>query len=70
MRRYRAGASYWSAAASSSSVISKTIPEMELLGDWFLRRHLGIEPGWDGWDVIELALHGDFQGAAFRLDKK
>jgi aminoglycoside/choline kinase family phosphotransferase len=35
---------------------TKTIPEMELLGDWFLRRHLGIDPGCDGWDVIELAL--------------
>ena len=36
--------------------VTKTIPEMELLGDWFLRRHLGIDPGCDGWDVIELAL--------------
>jgi aminoglycoside/choline kinase family phosphotransferase len=35
---------------------TKTIPEMELLGDWFLRRHLGIDPGCDGWDVIEYAL--------------
>ncbi len=35
---------------------TKTIPEMELLGDWFLRRHLSIDPGCDGWDVIELAL--------------
>ncbi|HEX4479270.1 MAG TPA: phosphotransferase [Rudaea sp.] len=35
---------------------TKTIPEMELLGDWFLRRHLGSDPGCDGWDVIEYAL--------------
>ncbi len=35
---------------------TKTIPEMELLGEWFLRRHLGIDPGCDGWDVIEYAL--------------
>jgi aminoglycoside/choline kinase family phosphotransferase len=35
---------------------TKTIPEMELLGDWFLRRHLGIDPDCDGWDVIEYAL--------------
>ena len=35
---------------------TKTIPEMELLADWFLRRHLGIDPSCDGWDVIEQAL--------------
>jgi N-acetylmuramate 1-kinase len=35
---------------------TKTLPEMELLGDWFLRRHLGIVPNCDGWDVIEQAL--------------
>lgn len=35
---------------------TRTIPEMELLGDWFLRRHLGVDPGCDGWDVIEQAL--------------
>ena len=35
---------------------TRTIPEMELLGDWFLRRHLGFDPGCDGWDVIENAL--------------
>jgi aminoglycoside/choline kinase family phosphotransferase len=34
---------------------TRTIPEMELLGDWFLRRHLGYTPGCDEWDVIELA---------------
>lgn len=37
---------------------TRTIPEMELLGEWFLRRHLGYTPGCDEWDVIE---------AAFRL---
>jgi aminoglycoside/choline kinase family phosphotransferase len=37
---------------------TRTIPEMELLGEWFLRRHLGYTPGCDDWDVIE---------AAFRL---
>jgi aminoglycoside/choline kinase family phosphotransferase len=36
--------------------VTKTIPEMELMGDWFLRRHLGFEPSCDEWDVIELAL--------------
>lgn len=37
---------------------TRTIPEMELLGDWFLRRHLGLVPSCGEWDVIE---------AAFRL---
>jgi aminoglycoside/choline kinase family phosphotransferase len=35
---------------------TRTIPEMELLGEWFLRRHLGYSPDCDTWDVIELAL--------------
>jgi aminoglycoside/choline kinase family phosphotransferase len=35
---------------------TRTIPEMELLGDWFLLRHLGFEPSCDEWDVIENAL--------------
>jgi N-acetylmuramate 1-kinase len=34
---------------------TRTIPEMELLDEWFLRRHLGFEPGCDDWDVIENA---------------
>jgi aminoglycoside/choline kinase family phosphotransferase len=37
---------------------TRTIPEMELLPEWFLQRHLGCAPGCDDWDVIE---------AAFRL---
>jgi aminoglycoside/choline kinase family phosphotransferase len=37
---------------------TRTIPEMELLPEWFLRRHLGCTPGCDDWDIIE---------AAFRL---
>jgi len=37
---------------------TRTIPEMELLPEWFLRRHLGRAPDCDDWDVIE---------AAFRL---
>ncbi|HSE13592.1 MAG TPA: phosphotransferase [Rudaea sp.] len=37
---------------------TRTIPEMELLPEWFLQRHLGFAPGCDDWDVIE---------AAFRL---
>ena len=36
--------------------VTRTIPEMELLGEWFLRRHLRIDPGCDGWDIIEYAL--------------
>jgi hypothetical protein len=28
--------------------------EMELMPTWFLQRHLGIEPGCDGWDELEL----------------
>ncbi len=36
--------------------VVKTIPEMELMGDWFLRRHIGFEPSCDDWDVIENAL--------------
>jgi len=34
---------------------TKTIPEMELLGPWFLDRHLGFTPTCDDWDVIEAA---------------
>lgn len=37
---------------------TRTVPEMELLPEWFLQRHLGLAPGCDDWDVIE---------AAFRL---
>jgi len=37
---------------------TRTIPEMELLPEWFLRRHLDCTPGCDDWDSIE---------AAFRL---
>ena len=29
--------------------------ELELMPEWFLRRHLGYEIGCDKWDVIELA---------------
>jgi aminoglycoside/choline kinase family phosphotransferase len=29
--------------------------ELELMPEWFLRRHLGYEIGCDEWDVIELA---------------
>jgi aminoglycoside/choline kinase family phosphotransferase len=32
---------------------TRTIPEMELLGPWFLERHLGFVPGCTQWDVIE-----------------
>src|SRR3954471_20434755 len=35
---------------------TRTIPEMELFGEWFLHRHLGFTPSCDEWDVIELAL--------------
>ena len=34
---------------------SRTIPEMELLGPWFLERHLGFEPAYEEWNVIEQA---------------
>jgi len=34
---------------------TRTIPEMELLGPWFLDRHLGFTPACDDWDVIEHA---------------
>ena len=34
---------------------ARLVAEMELLPEWFLRRHLGIEPGCDGWDEIERA---------------
>ena len=34
---------------------SRTIPEMELLGEWFLQRHLGYTPSCGDWDVIEVA---------------
>lgn len=35
---------------------TRTIPEMELLGEWFLRRHLGADLSCDDWDTYELAL--------------
>ncbi|MGH8030459.1 MAG: aminoglycoside phosphotransferase family protein [Arenimonas sp.] len=34
---------------------ARLVTEMELLPEWFLRRHLGVEPGCDGWDEIERA---------------
>jgi aminoglycoside/choline kinase family phosphotransferase len=34
---------------------TRTIPEMELFGEWFLRRHLAFMPSCDDWDVIENA---------------
>jgi len=34
---------------------TRTIPEMELLGPWFLERHLGVVPSCTQWDVIENA---------------
>jgi aminoglycoside/choline kinase family phosphotransferase len=37
---------------------TRTIPEMELLPEWFLQRHLGFAPDCDDWDVLE---------ASFRL---
>jgi aminoglycoside/choline kinase family phosphotransferase len=36
--------------------VTRTIPEMELCGDWFLRRHLDFTPTCDQWDIIEYAL--------------
>jgi aminoglycoside/choline kinase family phosphotransferase len=36
--------------------VTRTIPEMELCGDWFLRRHLDFTPSCEQWDVIEHAL--------------
>jgi len=49
---------------------TRTIPEMELLGDWFLRRHLAFDPGCDDWEVIEnafrfVARSGDEQPRRF-----
>ncbi len=34
---------------------TRTIPEMDLLGPWFLERHLGLTPSCSQWDVIEQA---------------
>jgi aminoglycoside/choline kinase family phosphotransferase len=34
---------------------ARLVAEMELLPQWFLARHLGIEPGCAGWDTIEAA---------------
>jgi len=34
---------------------TRSIPEMELFGPWFLERHLGFAPACDDWDVIEHA---------------
>ena len=36
--------------------VAKTIPEMELMGDWFLRRHVGFDLSCGDWDIIEVAL--------------
>ena len=33
----------------------RLIAEMELLPEWFLKRHLGYAPGCEEWDVIEAA---------------
>ena len=33
----------------------RLVAEMELLPTWFLQRHLGIDPGCDGWDELERA---------------
>jgi N-acetylmuramate 1-kinase len=35
--------------------VTRTIPEMELLDEWFLQRHLGFVPSCGEWDVIENA---------------
>ena len=35
---------------------TRTIPEMELFGAWFLRRHLAFTPDCGQWDVIENAM--------------
>jgi aminoglycoside/choline kinase family phosphotransferase len=32
---------------------ARLVAEMELLPQWFLQRHLGVDPGCDGWDEIE-----------------
>lgn len=34
---------------------ARLISEMELMPEWFLQRHLGLVPGCDNWDQIELA---------------
>ncbi len=34
---------------------SKLIMELELFPEWFLTKHLGLEPGSSGWDKIEAA---------------
>jgi N-acetylmuramate 1-kinase len=33
----------------------RLVAEMELMPEWFLRRHLGFGPECDDWDVVELA---------------
>jgi len=49
---------------------TRTIPEMELLGAWFLERHLGCTLSCGDWDVVEtafrlLATSADEQPRAF-----
>jgi aminoglycoside/choline kinase family phosphotransferase len=34
---------------------ARLVAEMELMPEWFLRRHLGVEPACEHWDIIELA---------------
>jgi aminoglycoside/choline kinase family phosphotransferase len=34
---------------------TRTIPEMELLGPWFLERHLGFTPNLGDWEIIDNA---------------
>ncbi|MEO5622802.1 MAG: phosphotransferase [Dokdonella sp.] len=35
---------------------ARLVAEMELMPEWFLKRHLGFTPGCEEWDVIEAAL--------------
>jgi aminoglycoside/choline kinase family phosphotransferase len=34
---------------------ARLVAEMELMPEWLLRRHLGVEPACEQWDIIELA---------------
>ena len=54
----------WTALARMQQVDTDGLPafdraqmamELELMPEWFLRRHLGLAPGCEQWDVIEAA---------------
>jgi len=42
---------------------SRLVQEMELLSEWFLKRHLGFTPSCEEWDVVESAFRALVENA-------